>query len=33
MAQEVKSIEYLKYIVLNKKVFIFIDKNILLSWI
>ena len=31
MAQEVKSIEYLKYIVLNKKVFIFIDKNILLS--
>ena len=33
MAQNVKSIEYLKYIVLNKKVFIFIDKNILLSWI
>ena len=31
MAQNVKSIEYLKYIVLNKKVFIFIDKNILLS--
>ena len=31
MAQNVKGIEYLKYIVLNKKVFIFIDKNILLS--
>lgn len=27
MAQKVKRIEYLKYIVLNKKVFIFISKK------